>query len=512
MLSTALASESLDSHTYVLSTWLFLRLLGLVYLMAFASLAVQIKGLLGERGILPVANLCQHNQQGALGLFCQLPTLCWWNSSDRFLVGQTWAGIVLALLCIVGLAPVPVLLALWLLYLSLVNVSGIFLAYQWDALLLESGLLAVFVAPLAIVPSFPPSAEPSPIARWLLVWLLFRLIFSSGIIKLRSGDPTWRNFTALRYHYETQPLPNRVSWYVHHLPPWCHRLSTAIMFVIELIVPCLLFAPAPVSYGAAALIVLLMLVIMATGNYGFFNVLTMVLAVPVFDDRAILSLMPPMARGWVAPMAAAPAPLWWNVLTGLVGLVVVTLSIDMMVRLFVRRGIPWLGWLSQGFARLRPFHLVSSYGLFAVMTTVRPEIIVEGSQDGQHWQAYEFKWKPGAASRPPRFVAPHQPRLDWQMWFAALSTYAANPWFINFVLRLLEGSPEVLRLLHWNPFPDKPPQYVRALLYDYRFTDVAQRRQTGAWWRREVLGLYLPPVTLWKATSNASAPFPPRRG
>ncbi|MBX6311354.1 MAG: lipase maturation factor family protein [Isosphaeraceae bacterium] len=498
MIGTAPSLCPLGPGTYVLSTWLFLRALGVVYFVAFASLAVQVHGLVGSRGILPVAALCDPGNSPRWRQFLQLPTLCWWNTSDRFLMWLTWGGALLSLGLMVGLAPIPILATLWLAYLSLVNACGVFLAYQWDALLLETGLLAIFLAPRELLPTIPPTATPSPWARWLLVWLLFRLMFSSGVIKLRSRDPTWRNLSALQYHYETQPLPTPLSWYAHHLPAWFHRLSAAAMFVIELIVPFLVFAPAPLCYTAAAGIDALMVLIMATGNYGFFNVLTIALTLLLFDDAALIALASALRPGWRPPALATSAPLGWDLLTALVGLPLFGLSLDMMVRLFWRRGIPWPAPVARSLIRLAPYRLANGYGLFAVMTTERPEIIVEGSRDGEHWHAYEFRWKPGTLTRRPRFVAPHQPRLDWQMWFAALSSYYAHPWIITFLGRLLEGSPEVLRLLQHNPFPESPPPYVRALLYDYRFTSPALRRRTGAWWRRELIGLYLPPLGRWR--------------
>lgn len=486
----------MGTGTYILSTWLFLRFLGLIYLIAFASLLPQIKGLVGKNGILPAAFAFRRDGQNATALYLRLPTLCWWSTSDRFLIGQVCCGLGLSLLLIIGIAPILVLISLWLLYLSLLHVGDIFLSYQWDALLLETGFLAILAAPLELAPSFPPVTNPSPVARWLLLWLLFRLIFSSGVTKLRSRDPTWRNLTALQYHYETQPLPTRVSWYAHQLPAWFQKFSVAILFFIELIAPFLLFAPVPLNQIAAGLIVYLMLLIELTGNYGFFNLLAIALAIPVFDDAAFLSVFGGIVQGWLSPVVET-APTWWNIMAALAGILLIILSVGIMMRVLVRRDLPWPAALGNVLIRLRPFRLVSSYGLFAVMTTSRQEIILEGSVDGECWQAYEFKWKAGDLRRPPRFVAPHQPRLDWQMWFVALGGLEASPWLTNFARRLLQGSPEVIQLLKKNPFPKQPPKFVRARVYDYHFTDFQQRRRTGEWWRRERTEQYLPPIKLW---------------
>jgi hypothetical protein len=488
------------ADAYVLSTWLFLRLLGVVYLVAFVSLDRQILGLVGSRGILPVRELLARRGRRVLPLFLGWPTLAWWASSDRALRAMTRGGAALSILLVAGAAPIPVLALLWFLHLSLVHACGEFLHYQWDVLLLEAGFLAILLAPLEILPSFPPAAAPSPIGRALAVWLLFRLVFSSGVVKIRSGDPTWRNLTALRYHYETQPLPTPLAWYAHRLPAPVHRFCAAALFAIELGASFLLFAPAPFRHAGALLIALLMVVIAATGNYGFFNLLTIALVVPVFDDAALGALVAPLWPSFRLP-AAPPPPFGWVIFTGIVGGLLALLSADPVARLFLGRSVRWPAPVARVLGRLDAFGLVHPYGLFAVMTTTRPEIIVEGSRDGVEWLPYEFKWKPGDVRRAPRFVAPHQPRLDWQMWFAALGTSASCPWFVDFVSRLLEGSPDVLALLARNPFPEGPPKYVRALVYEYRFTRFAERRRTGAWWSRELVARYLPPVSLAEASS-----------
>jgi len=486
-----LAHPNAGSGNYVLSGWLFLRVLGLIYLAALVSLATQIKGLVGSRGILPAHGFLLAKQKWGPTRFLQIPTLGWWNSSDGFLQFLCWGGAALALLLVVGVAPIPVLIALWVFYLSLFSVCRIFLGYQWDILLLETGFLAIFIAPFDLLPGFPPTTAPSKIILWLLWWLAFRLMFSSGFVKLRSGDRNWRNLTSLSYHYQTQPLPTWTAWYMHQLPGWFHKLSAVVMFTIEVVAPVFVFMPPPFSYIAGAAFVFLMLLITATGNYCFFNLLGIALSILLFDDPCWLALVEKLLPDVQFP-AALPNSTGWPIWATIpVALLLAFLSAEVICRL-LRFRIRWPKPLEKLTEWLEPFRLVNGYGLFAVMTTERPEIIVEGSDDGVTWHAYEFKWKPGDVRRPPCFVAPHQPRLDWQMWFAALSYYQGTPWFHQFLLRLLGNSPGVLALLRRNPFPNKPPRFIRAVVYDYRFTDFTGRRATGAWWRREWRGLYSP--------------------
>lgn len=486
---------------YFITRWLFLRALGLVYLVAFLSLGSQISGLIGHNGILPVDNFMSSIRQECvaqdIGMerYYLLPTVCWFDSSDGFLHFQSIAGIVLSVLLIAGVAPIPCLALLWLLYLSLVTVGRDFLGFQWDCLLLEAGFIAIFFAPRQWLPraNAPP---PSRLTLWTLRLLLFKLMFSSGCVKLLSQDPNWRNLTALTFHYQTQPLPPWTAWYASQFPLWFQKLSCAMTFAIELGAPWLIFAPRRIRFFSGAAIAFLQILILLTGNYTFFNWLTLALCLLLFDDFALQKLLPPKLTAFLRPRAALPWP-WRNAIIIPVTAVFVAISLFQVDALF---GPPSGLWLPSAYleSKLAPFRTVNSYGLFAVMTTTRHEIIVEGSNDGTHWLAYEFKYKPGDVLRRPAFVAPFQPRLDWQMWFAALGDYQENPWFVNFCVRLLQGSPEVLALLEKNPFPEKPPVFVRAELYDYHFTSPAERRATGAWWKREPIGDYLPPISLNK--------------
>lgn len=478
----------------MLSIWLFLRVLGLIYFAAFLSLAFQIKGLIGSRGILPAVEFIARRKRFGFGRFHHDPTLFWFNSSDTFLVALACLGVVFSALLVIGFAPFPLLIILWIFYLSLFTVCQIFLGYQWDVLLLETGFLAIFLAPLDLVPHFPPTSASPPIILWLLWWLLFRLMFSSGLVKLNSGDRVWRNLTALCIHYETQPLPTSLAWHAHQLPVRFHQVSTAVMFAIELGAPFLILGPPWAKNTAAVLFIVLMILIQLTGNYAFFNLLGIALSILLLDDRTLATVF-----RWFSiealPLKGIPCPPFTDWIALVVALLILSLSVLPIVRLFQAR-VNWPGWLQSFFEFFEPFRFVNSYGLFSVMTIERPEIIVEGSDDANTRQAYEFKWKPGNVKRPPRFIAPHQPRLDWQMWFAALGFYHNHPWLHSFLIRLLEGSPSVLSLLETNPFPDKPPRYVRCIIYDYRFTNRAERRATQAYWKAERRGIYCPIVEL----------------
>jgi len=490
-----------EKPEYILTRWIFLRALGVIYLVAFASLWTQISGLIGHDGILPtdqfmtaVGQKCDANGIG-IERYHLLPTLCWFSASDRFLNFQCAAGSVLAVLLIVGIAPVPCLALLWLLYLSLATVGRDFLGFQWDNLLLEAGFLAIFFAPLQLLPRPSREAPPSRAVLCLLRLLLFKLMFSSGCVKLLSGDPTWRNLTALTFHYYTQPLPTWIAWYAHELPLWFQTFSCFGMFCIELGAPWLIFTPRRIRFFGGAAIAFFQVLILLTGNYTFFNWLTLALCLLLLDDFVLRQLVPSKLCGLFNLNPQLSTFNFRRAITvPLTILVAILYLFQVGLTLGLRPG--WLYPVAVADGWLQPFRTFSGYGLFAVMTTDRREIIVEGSNDGVNWLPYEFKYKPGEVNRRPAFVAPHQPRVDWQMWFAALGDYRQNPWFINFCERLLQGSPDVLALLDKNPFPDKPPRYIRAEFYDYHFTNFAERRATGAWWQRELIGEYLPPISL----------------
>jgi predicted DCC family thiol-disulfide oxidoreductase YuxK len=494
-----------EQPSYFLTRWFFLRSLGVIYLIAFISLWTQIDGLVGHRGILPVDRFMTEARQQCdlqgIGLdrFRLLPTFCWLDPSDGSLHFQCAAGVILAVLLVAGVCPVPCLTLLWLLYLSLATVGREFLGFQWDNLLLETGFLAIFFAPLQFLPRFSREAPPSRIVLWLLRLLLFKLMFSSGCVKLLSGDPNWRNLTALTFHYQTQPLPTWIGWYAGQLPLWFQKLSCVTMFGVELGAPFLIFAPRRLRFCGGAAIAFLQILILLTGNYTFFNWLTLALCLLLLDDFVLTKFAPAQLRQRFAfdpRLSTLDGRIRWSKVVSIPLAVIVAVLCLFQVGLTLGARPIWLYPVAVANAWLEPLRTFNGYGLFAVMTTERREIVVEGSDDGVTWLPYEFKYKPGDVNRRPGFVAPFQPRLDWQMWFAALGDYRQNPWFVGFCLRLLQGSPEVLALLEKNPIPNHPPRYVRAEFYDYRFTNFDERRKTGAWWKREQIGGYLPPISL----------------
>jgi predicted DCC family thiol-disulfide oxidoreductase YuxK len=488
--------------THDVAVWLFLRALALVYLVAFLSLWSQIQGLLGHDGILPVARLMpaldREYTVHSMGLarYRLVPTLCWLATSDGFLSLHCAAGTVLSLALLVGFAPRPSLVILWLLYLSLATAGREFLGFQWDNLLLEASAVALCLAPAGLWPRPGRTAAIPRLGLWLGWLLLFKLMVSSGCVKLASHDSTWRDLTALSYHYQTQPLPNGLAWYANRLPLALHKVSCLVMFAIELGVPFLIFAPRRLRTAAAVLLVSLQLLILGTGNYTFFNGLTLALCLLLVDDVTWRSLGPRLWRRFVTGLhRAGPARRGHRLAAAAFAIVFVPISVHQILASAGTRP-SWLSPVAAVDAWLSPLRTISGYGLFAVMTTERREIIVEGSDDGEAWQAYEFKHKPGDPMRRPDQVAPHQPRLDWQMWFAALGEVRDNRWFVRFCVRLLEGAPPVTALLSRNPFPTRPPRFVRAELYRYEFTEAAEHAATGAFWHRERLGAYLPRLSL----------------
>ncbi len=497
------APDVAHKPSYIVTRWVFLRIIGLIYLLAFASLWVQIDGLVGSSGILPAADLMAEARQSIDGRYSVLPTLAWLSTSDSFLHALCAAGCLLAVLLIIGFAQAYILFGLWVLYLSLCIVGQTFFHFQWDVLLLEAGFLAILFAPLNFSPRPTHERPPSTIARWLLWWLLFRLMFQSGVVKLLSGDPTWADLTALTYHYETQPLPTWLGWYSHQLPLAFQKFSCAVMFGIELVVPFLIFAGRRLRLVAFWPLVIFQALIAVTGNYCFFNLLAVGLCVTLFDDQVWPDRLRLIVYGSRSGQQASlpgsslkPSRIrwpWW--VPAPVGLVLFVLSLVPMARTF-QIEVGWPDTVLKVSLWSQPFRTVNSYGLFRIMTTERPEIIVEGSHDGLNWKAYEFKYKPGNPERRPGYVAPHQPRLDWQMWFAALGAYPRSPWFFSFAKRLLEGSTSVLALVEKNPFPESPPRLVRAVLYDYRFTSFSELGSARAWWHRKKKGLYCPVLTL----------------
>ncbi|MFE0274917.1 lipase maturation factor family protein [Streptomyces sp. NPDC058992] len=466
--------EWFSAPDYWLSRLVFQRALAAVYLAAFVGAALQFRALIGERGMLPVPDYLRYAPMR------RAPSIFQLHYSDRFFACCAWAGAVLSAALLGGAADhLPLWTAmlwwaaLWALYLSIVNVGQTWYAFGWESLLLETGFLAVFLG--------NERTAPPMLVLWLLRWLLFRVEFGAGLIKVR-GDECWRRLTCLYHHHETQPMPGPFSWFFHRLPGPLHRVEAAANHVTQLLVPVLLFTPQPVASVAAGLIVVTQLWLVLSGNFAWLNWLTIALALSAVDLSA-----------FAGPHPLPAPPLWYEVLVIAATVLVLALSHHPVRNLVSRRQA-----MNRSFD---PLHLVNTYGAFGTVGRVRYEVVIEGTDEpvprpGTVWREYEFKGKPGDLRRLPRQYAPYHLRLDWLMWFAALSPAYARSWFGGFVERLLENDRDTLRLLRRNPFPDAPPSYVRARLYHYTFTDWRRLRSTGAWWQRRYLREYLPPTRL----------------
>jgi hypothetical protein len=457
---------------------LFQRALAAVYLVAFLVTLHQFRPLLGERGLLPVPDFTARVR------FLDAPSIFHWRYSDRMLTAVAWAGIALAAGALLGLTDrVPlavamlVWLALWALYLSIANVGQTFYGFGWESLLCETGFLAVFMGNAEVAP-------PLPIVI-LARWLLFRVEFGAGLIKMR-GDRCWRDLTCLYYHHETQPMPNPLSWYFHHMPKRLHRLEVLGNHFAQLVAPVFLFAPQPIATLAGIVVFGTQGWLLLSGNFSWLNAVTMTLALTALDDRAFGTLTRVGAD-------AAAGPGWFVALVLLYTALVVVLSYRPARNLLSRRQL-----MNYSFD---PFHIVGTYGAFGSVTKERDEVVVEGTDEAvvlpsTAWREYEFKAKPGDVMRRPPQFAPYHLRLDWLMWFAAMSSPAYVEWLGPFVEKLLTADAGTLRLLRHDPFAGARPAFVRARLSRYRFPTAVERRETGAWWHRELVGEYLPPIAL----------------
>jgi Lipase maturation factor len=488
-----IATDWFSAPEYSLARLLFRHALGAVYLIAFLVALNQFRPLLGERGLLPVPRFVR------VVPFRRSPSIFHLHYSDRLLATVAGAGAALAAIGVVGLLErIPLWssmlawLILWVLYLSIVNVGQVFYTFGWESLLLEVGFLAIFLGPSVV-------ATPSPVV-WLLRWVLFRVEFGAGLIKLR-GDACWRDLTCLNYHHETQPMPNPLSWYFHHLPQTLHKAEVLANHCAQLVVPFGLFSPQPIASIAGVVIAVTQLWLVASGNFSWLNLAAIVLALSTFDDRFLHTVLPISA-----PTSVQTGPTWHVILIGILVATVAALSYWPVRNMLSRRQL-----MNYSFD---PLHLVNTYGAFGSITRVRNEIVIEGTDDPQPgtdtvWREYEFKGKPGDPHRRPPQIAPYHLRLDWLMWFAALSPAYAEAWFAPLLVKLLENDTATLKLLRASPFGDGPPVFVRARLYRYRFATRDERRKTGAWWIRTSLGDYLEPVSLrgddrWTSARSAS--------
>jgi hypothetical protein len=460
-----------------LAARLFVKGLALIYVAAFLSLTFQIEGLAGPEGILPLGKGLEqlHAARGAAA-WLQVPTLFWLDAGAAALTGAAAAGALLALALLLGIGPQRLALALlFVLYLSLYHAGQVFTNFQWDYLLLEAGFLAIFLAD-----------PPGRLVIFLYHWLLFRLRFLSGLSKLASGDPSWSGFTALRYYFETQPLPHAGAWWAHQLPEPLLRAGVGLTFFSELIVPFFIFLPRPFRLFAAGVTALMQLLIMATSNHNFFNLLTLLLCLFLLDDRALRRVLPQRLLSRRAT-DARPAQGVPRGLTFAAASLIAAVSLANMLPMVSGRALPRA---LEGLAAIGPaFGIGNSYHVFPTMQTERQELTIAGSYDGRHWERYEFRYKPGALDRAPPFVVPHHPRLDWMMWFVPTQSRQVAGWFNGLIDALAVNSPAVTALLARNPFAGRPPpRYFQVLAYRYRFTRIEERERSGDWWRAEYLG------------------------
>lgn len=463
-----------ESYT-IIAEW-FPRLLGIIYFFAFGALTLQIRGLIGENGILPLKNFLNNIKTNyPKQAYWMVPTVFWLDSSNRALLAVTILGTVLSVCLLAGIVPPLMLLLLYILYLSITSAGQEFLGFGWEGFLLEITINA-FLLSLTTVPNA---------MVWVSInFLLFRFHIQAGAVKLQSRDPHWRNSSAIAYHYLTQPLPNTVAWYIQKMPEWFHRLSCLIMFACELGVPFGIFFDENIRLITFVALFGLQFFIWATGNLSFLNHLTAIFCLLLLNNTALETI------GFTAP-AVTTTPLSLDIFLTLCAAGLLALQI---IR-FAHHFFP-----TQQFAKLLhpfdPFHIANRYGLFAVMTVKRYEIIIEGSLDGTEWKEYLFRYKPSELTRRPRRISPYQPRLDWQAWFLPFSKFGSERWFTSFLGHLLKGTPDVVDLLRYNPFPVTPPKFVRAKAYDYVFSTAEEKKQTGRWWQRTYAGDYCPSISL----------------
>src|SRR5437667_3014290 len=459
----------------------FQRALGLIYLIAFLNAANQFIPLLGERGLQPVRRFMRHIP------FRRAPSLFYIHCSDRFIMAAIWYGIALSIFAVSGWSESFGLIVsmltwalLWVIYLSLVNVGQTFYGFGWETMLTETGFLAIFLG--------SSDTHAPVVVMWLIVWVLFRTMFGAGMIKLRS-DPCWRDLTCLFYHYETQPLPNPLSWYLHHSPRWTHMAGVLFTHFAQLVVPWFYFAPAPLCYLAGGLTILFQITLILSGNLSWLNYITIVLCIPCFDDRLLGRLI---SISHSVPMQMT---LVHKIAVGALTVIVIALSWRPARNLFSRRQL-----MNASF---EPLHLVNTYGAFGAVTRERFEVVIKGTDAevpdaNAEWREYEFKGKPGDVNRRPCIVSPYHWRLDWQMWFAAMSPPEFHPWIFALVEKLLEGEKRILRLFARNPFANATPKCIRADWYRYHFT----KPDAHAWYTRIYVGEYLPPITLHRAADD----------
>jgi hypothetical protein len=496
----------------VIPRWIFLRALGLIYFSAFYSLLFQIRGLIGPDGILPAGEyLALVARQFGQGRFWFAPTLLWLSSSNHMLTAICWAGILASVLLVLNLWPRATLLVCFVCFLSFVAAAQDFSGYQSDGMLLEAGFLSLFFAPAGFRLGLGRNSPPSRASLFLLQWEWFRIYFESGVVKLASGDPQWRHFTAMDEYYQNGPLPTWIGWYVQHLPHWFHAFATGATLVLELGIVFMLFLPRRWRIVCFFVVTAWQIPVILTANYTFLNYLVLSLGFLLLDDEFFELILPTHWKRALFPPATAvqtaateesqdtasgaaatrrPHPLdaFKLAVTSVILIWLFYVSTVQLIWMLA----PRLPLPTSPVAALEPFRIANRYGLFAVMTRGRYEIEFQGSNDGQNWSAYLFRYKPQDLSQRPRIYAPYQPRFDWNLWFASLGSWRENIIVPSTEERLLQGAPDVLALFAGNPFPQGPPKQVRAVLWQYWFTSLPEKRATGRWWRRQLLGIYSP--------------------
>ena len=494
----------------LIARWLFLRALGGIYFAAFLALVFQARGLIGTAGILPARTyLAELHGTGVLR-FWYAPSLLWINSSNGMLLTLVWLGLVASVLLVCNVAPRWMLLACFVCFLSFVGVAQDFGAYQSDGMLLEAGLLSLFVAPAGLLPGWGGRSLPSRAAVFLLLWEWFRIYFESGVVKIQSGDPTWRHLSAMYEYYQNGPLPTWVGWYLQQLPHWFHIGTAGLTLLMEFVLVWMAFLPRPFRIACFVMVTAWQAGVIATANYAFLNYLVLTLAVFLLDDAVLLRWIPRRFRAGMPAMESdatlreesagqqseeeQPLQVRHGAAVAVSAVMLTWVGYDTTAEL-LRMLLPAVPLPQAPIAALEPFRVANSYGLFANMTPHRFEIEFQGSDDGTTWKPYEFRFKPQEVNARPRIYAPYQPRFDWNLWFASLSNWREEPIVPLTEERLLDGDRDVLLLFRSSPFPGQPPRYVRAVIWQYWFSTPVQKRLTDAWWTRTLLGSYAPTVT-----------------
>jgi hypothetical protein len=467
--------------------WIVLRALGLIYCSAFVSLLFQIRGLIGPAGILPAVRYLEAVAQsfGPWNRLWFAPTLLWLASGSHMLMAMCWVGLIASLLLTANLWPRAMLLICFVCFLSFVSAAQDFSGYQSDGMLLEAGFLALFFAPPGLRPGLGHDHPPSRASLFLLQWEWFRIYFESGLVKLLSGDPEWRHLTAMDEYYQNGPLPTWIGWYIQHLPHWFHWGTAFATLALELVIVWMLFLPRRWRIICFLIVTPWEAGVIFTANYTFLNYLVLALGFLLLDDRCFRRWIKP--RDKVEPHTGLLSRLGLASSIVLLCLVGYVTTVELIAMVFGHLPLPM-----QPVTMLEPFRIANQYGLFAVMTRGRYEIEFQGSRDGQVWVPYPFRFKPQALNQAPGIYAPYQPRFDWNLWFASLGSWQQNPLVPRTEQRLLTNDPDVLALFAGNPFPNSPPRQVRAVLWQYWFTSIKQKRATGDWWTRRLLGLYAP--------------------